>query len=449
MGRFGAVMDRRFYLYHGQGRKQYFLLPKDWTPLHFVDPEDEEIIPSIQQMTYEALSSPIGAPPLQDLILKAKKIAIIVDDLTRPTPTPEILEILLPYLVDQGISRENITFIIALGTHERLKRESLEMKLGKEVLSTYRVVQHNAWQNDLVPIRIPQNGRVVKVNPEVTQADLKIGISSILPHPMAGYGGGPKILMPGVCNFDFIRDHHIKYVIHPRSVAGVTVGNPFHETCMEAAQAIGLDFSINCLYNQKGRVIRIIGGSLKIAFEEAVRLCFTRLGYRFKERVDVAITSTFPHTHGHQLFKGLNAPDIITKETGAILLLAPLSSPIPAEFLNSFNIIEEKSNHQAAEYVKNSLSKGEAFLPDKSIDFNMAMTTVFLRPKIRTILVSSVISKGEAKVMDLEYASSIEEGLELLKESYPRAKVAIFPSGGLVVPIPDWEDEGGFGSKGF
>ncbi len=432
-------MDRRFYLYHGHRQKQYFLVPEDWTPLHFVDPEEERV-PSIQQMTHDALSFPIGAPPIQDLISKAKKIAIIVDDLTRPTPASEILEVLLPHLVDQGISYENITFIIALGTHERINRESLEMKLGKKVVSSYRVVQHNAWQNDLVPVRIPKNGGRVKVNPEVIQADLKIGISSILPHPMAGYGGGPKILMPGVCNFDYIRDHHINYVIHPRSVAGVIEGNPFHEACMEAAQAIGLDFSINCVYNQKGQVIRIIGGALKMAFEEAVRLCFERLGHRFNEKVDITITSTFPHTHGHQLFKGLSAPDIITKETGAILLLAPLSSPIPADFLNSFKWIEEKSNHQATEYVKHCLSKGQAFLPDKSIDFNMAMTTVFLRPKIRTILVSSVISKEEARVMNLEYASSIEEGLKLLKGSYPKAKVAIFPSGGLVVPIIDWKD---------
>jgi nickel-dependent lactate racemase len=208
---------------------------------------------------------------------------------------------------------------------------------------------------------------------------------------------------------------------------------------MKAAQAIGLNFSINCVYNQKGEVIRIIGGSLEMAFAEAVKVCSEKLGHKFEEKVDVTITSTYPHTHGHQLFKGLSAPDIVTNNRGAILLVAPVAGPIAAEFLNSINEIREKSNNNPAAYIKEALSKGIAFLPDKPMDFNMAMSTVFLRPEIRTILVSPFISKDEARTMGLEYASSIEEGLRLLQDTYPEAKVAIFPSGGLIVPITAWE----------
>jgi hypothetical protein len=62
-----------------------------------------------------------------------------------------------------------------------------------------------------------------------------------------------------------------------------------------------------------------------------------------------------------------------------------------------------------------------------------------LRPEIRTILVSPFISKDETRIMGLEYASSIEEGLGLLQNDYPNARVAIFPSGGLIVPITAWE----------
>jgi len=432
-------MGKDHYLYLSQGKKQYFSLPAEWVPLHFIESEEGTSIPSIQKMALEALSKPTGTLPFQDLVLRAHKIAIIVDDLTRPTPAAEILEVLLSRLADNDFSRENITLVIALGTHEAMKKEDLEAKVGKAVASSYKIFQHNAWQNNLVPIKIPGNGRMVKINPDVAMADLKVGISSILPHPMAGYGGGPKIVMPGVSDFEYIRDHHMKYLIHPQSVAGVTKGNYFHEGCMKAARAIGLDFSINCVYNQKGQVIRIIGGSLEMAFSEAVEVCFDKLGHRFEEKVDVTITSTFPHTHGHQFFKGLSAPDIVTKKSGAILLIAPIVSPIPAEFLNSFHVVKEKSHNNSAAYVKEALSKGMAFLPEKSIDFNMAMSTVFLRPEIRTILVSSIISRDEARTMGLEYASSVEEGLRLLEKSYPKAKVAIFPSGGLIVPITTWK----------
>jgi lactate racemase len=432
-------MRRNYHLYLSHGQKEYFSLPEKWVPLHIVESEEETLIPSIQQMALEALSNPIGTPPLQELVLRARKIAIIVDDLTRPTPAAEILKVLLSRLSDKGFPRENITIVMAIGTHEVMEREALETKLGKNVASTYKVVQHNAWQNDLVPIRIPGDEKVVKINPEVAQSDLRLGISSILPHPMAGYGGGPKIVMPGVCNFEYIRDHHTKHVIHPRSALGVTKGNPFHEGCMKTARAIGLDFSINCIYSQKGEVIRIIGGSLEMAFAEAVKVCSDKLGHKFDEKVDVTITSTYPHTHGHQLFKGLSTPDIVTKNRGAILLVAPVVGPISTEFLDSINEVREKSNDHPAAYIKEALSKGMAFLPDKPMDFNMAMSTVFLRPEIRTILVSPFISKDETRIMGLEYASSIEEGLGLLQNDYPNARVAIFPSGGLIVPITAWE----------
>ena len=432
-------MKKDYYLYLDQDKKEYFSLPKGWDPLYFIESEDGMTMPSIEQMTREALSKPAGPLPFQALLSRAKSIAIIVDDATRPTPVAKILGTLLASLEDSGFSREKVTMVVAIGTHETMEKEALETRLGARVLSRYKVVQHNAKQSNLVPVQIPDDGRVVKINPEVAQADLRVGISSVLPHPMAGYGGGPKIVMPGICNFDFIRDHHMKNVGHPRSAAGVIKGNPFQEDCMRVARAVRLDYSLNCVYDQKGQILRIIGGDLESAFREAVDLCLQKLGHKFEEKVDVTITSTYPHTHGHQLFKGLSAPDVITKHTGAILLVAPVVGPIAADFLKSFDVIREKSHNNSAAYVKESLSKGEAFLPDKAIDFNMAMSTVFLRPKIRAILVSPHISREEAETMGLDHSSSIEEGIKLLGKLQPSAKVAIFPSGGLIVPITSWE----------
>jgi hypothetical protein len=50
-----------------------------------------------------------------------------------------------------------------------------------------------------------------------------------------------------------------------------------------------------------------------------------------------------------------------------------------------------------------------------------------------------MISADEARIMGLEYASSVEEGLKLVEKAYPKARVAIFPSGGLIVPMTAWE----------
>ena len=433
------MMKKDYHLYLGHDKKEYFSLPAEWTPLYFIKTDEATPKSSIGQMTLDALSGPRGTPPFQDLLQRAQRIALIVDDLTRPTPTAEILSVLLSRLADNGFSQEKITIIVALGTHGALKREGLEIKLGRGVLSRYKVVQHNAWEADLVPIRVPDDGEVVKINPEVAQADLRVGISSVLPHGQAGYGGGPKIIMPGVCDYETIRDHHMKNMVYRRSAAGITKGNPFHEGLFKVARAVGLNFSINCVYNQKGQVIRIIAGSLEMAFPEAVGICFEKLENKFEEKVDVTIASSYPHTHGQQVFKGLNVPNRVTKDTGAILFAAPVVAPLSAEFLNSFQVLKEKSHNDPEGYIKEALSKGVPLFPDKPIDLNMAISSAFLRAKIRTILVSPLISRDEAQIMGFEYTSSIEEGLRVLGKSYPKAKVAIFPAGGLIVPITAWE----------
>ena len=431
-------MRQDYYLCSGRSQKVYFSLPPQWTPSHFIENEEDVPIPSVAQMTEEALATPLGTLPLKNLVSGAYRIAIIIDDWTRPTPVAEILQVLLSYLVRNGFPREKVTIVVALGTHSAMTGDELEARVGRETVSFYKIIQHNAWQSDLVPVTLPKDGRVVKINPEVARADVKIGISSILPHPMAGFGGGPKILMPGVSDFEFVRDHHMRYTIHPRSIAGVTKGNPFHESCLSAAQAIGLDFSINCVYNQEGEIFRILGGSLDTTFASAVEVCYQKLGVRFEEKVDITITSTYPHTHGHQFCKGLNAPDLITKENGAILLVAPTVLPVSGEFVHSFDLVRERSHNNPAGYVKEAMSKGRPFLSDKPVEFNMAMSCVILRPKIRTVLVSPMVSKDEARTMGFEYAPSVEEGVRLLGDDYPQARVAIFPSGGLILPITAW-----------
>jgi hypothetical protein len=114
-------------------------------------------------------------------------------------------------------------------------------------------------------------------------------------------------------------------------------------------------------------------------------------------------------------------------------------TPVPDEFVRSFVKVKEASSGDAIAFVTDAMSKGLPFLPDQSAEFNMAMSYAIRRSRMRTLLVSPMMSRDTAMTLGFEYAASLEEGLELLKDAYPEARVAIFPTGGLIVPITDWE----------
>ena len=151
-------MRQDYYLCSGRGQKVYFSLPPQWTPSHFIEDEEDVPIPSVAQMTEEALTTPLGTPPLKNLVFGANRIAIIIDDWTRPTPVAEILQVLLPYLVRNGFPREKVTIVVALGTHSAMTGDELEARVGRETASSYKIIQHNAWQSDLVPVTLPEDG---------------------------------------------------------------------------------------------------------------------------------------------------------------------------------------------------------------------------------------------------------------------------------------------------
>src|SRR5208337_1872022 len=138
-------MGEKYYLSVGPEKRQHFSLPPKWTAVHFLESAHAAAAQSVQEMTREALAKPVGIPRLREMVSGGKRVAVIVDDGTRPTPASEILAVLLPHLIEAGCPKEATTIVVALGTHTAMKKEELEAKLGAQVASTYRVVQHNAW----------------------------------------------------------------------------------------------------------------------------------------------------------------------------------------------------------------------------------------------------------------------------------------------------------------
>lgn len=201
----------------------------------------------------QAVQHPIGTPRLRDMAAAGPRmVAIAVDDISRPTPVADILPFVLEELA--AIAADGIKIIVALGAHRPMIRQELEKKVGSATLRTFDVQQHHPYEN-LVDVGRSSRGTPVRLNRTFVEADLKIGIGCVLPHPYMGYGGGAKIVVPGLAGIDTLQANH------QPAVTGITGGlcNPdvdARKDIEEIALAAGLAFSCNAVVNGN----RQIGG---------------------------------------------------------------------------------------------------------------------------------------------------------------------------------------------
>ncbi|MFH1086372.1 MAG: lactate racemase domain-containing protein, partial [Chloroflexota bacterium] len=152
------------------------------------------------------LAAPHGKPPLRELARGRREAVIIFDDISRPTPVERLWPFVVEELHAAGITDAHIRMVVALGLHGTHTREDIRRKVGEDALRRYAIYNHDPFRYCSYVGTTPR-GTPVEVNEEVLGCDLRIGIGSILPHPGMGFGGGPKIILPGVVSYNTVYQH--------------------------------------------------------------------------------------------------------------------------------------------------------------------------------------------------------------------------------------------------
>ncbi len=267
--------------------------PDSWD-VHYLPPKGHDRPKLTPQQIEQAFANPIGAPRIRDLAKGKREVAILFDDLSRPTRTYELLPYVLRELDEAGITDDQIRFICALATHGAHDNHALRKKLGQETLERFHVYQHNPWEN-CVPVGTTSHGTPLAVNREVMACDLKIGIGCILPHPRTGFGGGGKIILPGVAHIDSIEYFHGKVM----GSAPQTIGpGNYDENVMrfdteEAARLAGLDEAVDALFNLRGEMCALFVGDPVDEHREGVKLAQQLYTTEGISGADIAVTNAF------------------------------------------------------------------------------------------------------------------------------------------------------------
>ncbi len=417
-----------------EGRKIDFSLPKEWDLISNQDkPPIAGVIDPLREINH-ALDHPIGSPKIEEIARPGMEVVLLFDDLQRPTPAHLALPEILDRLNKSGIPDDRISGVCSMGTHPIPTMEQLENKVGKKVFSRLqgRIIPHNPHASDNVTIGKTRRGTLVEVNRRVAFADLIMGVGECMPHPIAGFGGGCKIIMPGVCSYRSVADHHFTWMRHRNSRVNLTDGNFFYEEIIDAGRLSRLAFKLDFIINEKKEIIRAFAGDPVEEHREASNYAASLYSIPMPKLADVTITSAFPMEVGVQATKALVMAGFCTRSNGAIIWVAPQKEAGPI-----MPLIKEMGSLESAGDFHRRLIEGN--VPDhlRSFGISYIMQVVYfkeLAEKFNVVHVTEGLSPEQVKMMKFSYSSNLQEAINQVSKKIPKADVVIFPSGGNIIP---------------
>jgi nickel-dependent lactate racemase len=411
-------------------------LPSGWEATQTLFRDAEPVPAPVQELMIQALSKPIGSPKLEDLLRPTSKVAIVVDDLTRHTPISDLLPGALKVIEGRGVPKGNVSIVIGTGTHRAMDQKEIEARLGVEVAKAYRVENHDARSKELVVMgELPGYGKI-SFNATVMKADVKITVGTIIPHVHNGFGGGPKNIMPAICNFDTVRKHHLKTALHRQARVGIAEANPFLDDLMAIARLARMSFTVQCLNDSFGKVYDILAGDVFEVFRAGIRQQSKALGVPVSGKTDVTIVSAFPYDEGVQIMKSFMPSAMVTKLGGSIFVVTELQEPLPAFFLDSIHKIKGDDACVIDPGAADKLSRCEPLIEGVGVDFNMALILVLaVAKKFNLSLIGHEVLQDLAKAMECKWYPDLDTALQKESKKGEKKTVSVIPAGGYIFPI--------------
>jgi nickel-dependent lactate racemase len=279
---------------------------------------------------------------------------------------------------------------------------------------------HDPEPDDLVYVGTTSRGTEVRVNPLVAEASLIIGIGTSNPHYFAGYGGGAKIILPGICGRETIKQNHV-WARDAKAVAGIREGNPIWEDMLEAARLVGITMKFDTVVNANKEIYQLFGGEVEAQQNAAVECLKSVYGVEVPALADVTITSGYPlETNLIQSGKAILLAETVTKPGGTIVLVSACSDgPGPL-------IYETLSQHPSAEEVIDWIACGKA----NTTGGPMASRLRSLVAAKRLVVVSDGLTEQQLADMEFGFAPSLDQAIGKLAASNGHRDAIVLPVGG-------------------
>lgn len=375
-----------------------------------------------------ALENEIDAN-LSALAARAKSAAIAINDKTRPVPNDLLLPPLLARLENAGIKPENITLLVATGSHLPMKPREFPLILPHEILARYPVVSHDCDdEHRLTYCGRTSSGTEVWANSLYQAADLRIVCGNLEPHHFMGYSGGVKSAAIGLTGRKTINQNH-HFLLDPASKIGAYETNPTRVDVEEIGELMGIHYALNAIMSPDKVVCSAVAGHPKAIMKSGISLANKLSMAPVSKRYDLVIASAGGYPKDINLYqaqKGLTNAASITRDGGKTILVAECRDGVGSQSYLDF--MKDLSSYD--DVLDKFASLGFQVGPHKAVQFGL------IAKRIRVCLVSNLPLETTNRLLLTGFAdisSAVASCMTASEQSGVRS-VAVMPFASTTVP---------------
>jgi nickel-dependent lactate racemase len=413
-------------------------LPENWHVAGVLKPSTRPAVADVDGETRASLAQPIGSARLSERVRAGMKVALVIDDGSRPTPVHKLFPAVLEELKSGGIREEDITVVPALGLHRPMSNDETAERLGR---GGFKMAVHDADSPDLAHLGTTSRGVPVDINPVVAAADFVVSIGCIEPHIIASFGGGYKNIVPGVAGRATIAKNH---TLNCRPDTFNMVGQPIERNPMrldleEAAKMLKPPvFIINAVLNSTLEPVAVVSGDPIEAHRSGSRISAEIYGTAIPGQADVVIAGSYPMDQDlRQGVKAL-ANTIRAVRPGGVMITAIRAE----EGVGVFGLADQKlpvgrgTLKRLAPVILPLVPRIKIQGLGEEDRFFLYFALQAMHQSDLLIYGPTIPAETQANLPFASFAPTLQDAVAQAQHKFPRhAEVLIFPYGGMTYPV--------------
>ncbi len=406
---------------------QTAVLDETKTKIEVIDPPKKPTEKPVEAFIEDALGNPVGTPRLEEMVKPDDHITIMVNDQTRPGPHAQMCDAIVRRLHGAGVPDENITFVIATGSHKGPTPEQLHTILGG-LEERIRVHVHDCEDGQHVYMGNTKTCDVpIYLDKFVAESSFIVTTGMIAPHHVAGFSGGRKSIVPGVVSLDTLRVHHSLPIRPFEPAINYFEDNPFHRVAVEAARLVNVRFILNVVQDIHKQIVGAVAGELEQAHESGVKTCREANTVDVHGLADLVITSPGGAPRDIDLWqsqKALSVAELLCeKQDSTFILVAEAKNGIPQLFID---------------WMSTAKTPGDVIERFRREGFGIGSNKAFMYARCmlkgRIILVSEGLTKEQANAVMMDWAPNLQEAIDMACAAKQPKKVTVIPMAVNIIP---------------